>query len=108
MMSHLQPQYPHTSLADTEKTYSGLTAGCAVAGRAGCKLIELTGDGATGDDVKNLINDAHNVVESLSRFTCLANISPLQMALELYRSGYEVPATPGFLTGTIPDLNLEF
>ncbi|KAF9793491.1 Alpha/Beta hydrolase protein [Thelephora terrestris] len=70
----------HSSLVDTEKTYSGLTDGCAVAGRAGCKLVEITGDGASGDDVKNLINDAHDV------------------ALELYRAGYDVPANPGFLT----------
>ncbi|KAF9793484.1 hypothetical protein BJ322DRAFT_132608 [Thelephora terrestris] len=69
----------HSSLADTEKTYSGLTDGCAAAGSAGCKLAEITGDGASGDDVKNLINDAHD------------------MALELYRAGYEVPAVPGFL-----------
>ena len=106
-ISHPQLQLPRISLVDTEKTYSGLTAGCAAAGRAGCKLIEFTGDGATGDDVKNLINDAHDVVDSLSRFTHPANISPSQMALELYRSGYEVPAPPGFLTSTISDLDTE-
>ena len=51
----------HTSLADIEKTYSGLTDGCAAAGRAGCKLIEFTGDNASGDDVKALLNYAHDV-----------------------------------------------
>ena len=50
-----------TSLVDTEKTYSGLTDGCATAGRAGCKLIEFTGDNASGDDVKALLNYAHDV-----------------------------------------------
>jgi hypothetical protein len=49
------------SLADTEKTYSGLTDGCAKAGRAGCRLIEITGDNASGDDVKDLLNYAHDV-----------------------------------------------
>ena len=49
------------SLVDTEKTYSGLTDGCAAAGRAGCKLIDFTGDNASGDDVKALLNYAHDV-----------------------------------------------
>ena len=48
---------------DTEKTYSGLTDGCAAAGRAGCKLIEITGDNASGDDVKALVNYAHDVID---------------------------------------------
>lgn len=52
----------HTSLTDTEKTYSGLTDGCAKAGRAGCKLIEITGENASGDDVKALLNYAHDVI----------------------------------------------
>jgi hypothetical protein len=47
---------------DTEKTYSGLTDACAAAGRAGCKLIEFTGDNASGDDVKALLNNAHDVI----------------------------------------------
>lgn len=51
------------SLTDSEKTYSGLTDGCAKAGRAGCKLVEITGDGATGDDVKTLINYAIDVID---------------------------------------------
>ena len=53
------------SLADSEKTYSGLTDGCAKAGRAGCKLVEITGDDATGDDVKALINYAIDVIDLL-------------------------------------------
>ena len=60
--SHIQPQLLHSALTDTEKTYSGLTDGCAAAGRAGCKLVEFIGDFASGDDVKNLINDAHDVI----------------------------------------------
>jgi hypothetical protein len=52
----------YNALADTEKTYSGLTDGCAKAGRAGCKLIEITGDNASGDDVKDLLNYAIDVI----------------------------------------------
>ena len=51
---------------DTEKTYSGLTDSCAAAGRTGCKLIEITGDNASGDDVKALVNYAHDVIDFLS------------------------------------------
>ena len=54
-------QLSQPSFADAEKTYSGLTDGCAKAGKAGCKLIEITGDGATGDDVKTLIDTSHDV-----------------------------------------------
>ena len=54
-------QLLYSSLADTEKTYSGLTDGCAKAGRAGCKLIEFIGDNASGDDVKALLDYAHDV-----------------------------------------------
>lgn len=71
--SYLQRQFPHYSLANTEDTYSGLADGCAEAGRAGCKLIEFTGDGVSGDDVKNLINDAHDVIELLLKFLHRAN-----------------------------------
>ena len=67
-MSDPGHQFPSSSLADAEKTYSGLTDGCAAAGRAGCKLIEFTGDGASGEDVKNLIIDAHDVLEFFLRF----------------------------------------
>ena len=59
---YLCHKFLHPSLANSEETYSGLTDGCAAAGRAGCKLIEFTGDGANGSDVKNLINDAHDVI----------------------------------------------
>ena len=52
---------------DTEKTYSGLTDGCAAAGAAGCRLIEITGDNATGDDVKTLVNNAHDVIDLILR-----------------------------------------
>jgi len=49
---------------DAEKTYSGLTDGCAAAGAAGCKLIQLTGDNVSGDVVKTLLNDVHDVIVS--------------------------------------------
>ena len=58
-------QFLQPSLADSEETYSGLTEGCAKAGRAGCKLVEITGDDATGDDVKALINYAIDVIDIL-------------------------------------------
>ncbi|KAF9644793.1 alpha/beta-hydrolase [Thelephora ganbajun] len=74
------------SLADAEKTHSGLTDGCAKAGRAGCKLIEFTGDNASGDDVKTLLDYAHDVI------------------LELYRDGYSVPLAPGFIKAELFNL----
>ena len=52
---------------DVEKTYSGLTDACAAAGTAGCKLIEFIGDNASGDAVKTLINDVHDVMGFYSR-----------------------------------------
>jgi len=57
----------HYALTDTEKVYSGLTDGCAKAGRAGCKLIEITGDNATGEDVKALVNYVLDVSGLLPR-----------------------------------------
>ena len=57
----------HSALVDTEKTYSGLGDACVKAGKAGCKLIELTGDNATGDAVKTLLNDALDVIDSPPR-----------------------------------------
>lgn len=63
--SDLLYQFLYNALADTEKTYSGLTDDCAKAGRAGCKLVEYTGDGASGEDVKGLLNYAHDVTNPL-------------------------------------------
>ena len=60
--AHTRYQFLQTSLVDAEKTYSDLTDGYANAGRAGCKLVEITGDDATGDDVKTLIETAHDVL----------------------------------------------
>ena len=65
--SYVSHQFLYTALGDTEKVYSGLTDGCAAAGRAGCKLIEITGDDATGDDVKGLLNYVHDVIHSFPR-----------------------------------------
>lgn len=55
---------------DTEKTYSGLTDGCAKGGKAGCKLIEFTGDNASGDDVKALLDYAHDVIDLPAKLDC--------------------------------------
>ena len=65
LVSHLQLKILRSSLVDTEKTYTGLTDGCAAAGRAGCKLIEFTGNGVSGKDVKDLITCTHDVMRSL-------------------------------------------
>jgi hypothetical protein len=51
-----------TSLTDSEKTYSGFSDACAASGKAGCKLVELVGDGAKGQDITKLLDDAHDVV----------------------------------------------
>ena len=47
--------------------FSGLTDGCINARRAGCKLIEITGDNASENDVKALDNNALDVLNSLLR-----------------------------------------
>ena len=60
---------------DSEKTFSGLTDGCAKAGRAGCKLIEITGDNVTGDDVKFLINYALDVIDFLLKVASLITLT---------------------------------
>ena len=72
--SHLYHQWSRSSFADSEKSYSGLTDACAAAGRAGCKLIEFIGDGASGDDVKALLNNVHDVVYFPSRLGDSTNI----------------------------------
>ena len=46
---------------DIEKTFFGLADGCATAGKAGCRLVEVTGDNASGEDVKDLITYSHDV-----------------------------------------------
>jgi hypothetical protein len=65
--SNLPTQSFYPTFVDTEKTYSGLADGCAKAGRAGCKLIEITGDNASGNDVKVLLDFAHDVGSFLPR-----------------------------------------
>ena len=53
----------HSVLVDTEKRYSGLEDACVKAGKAGCKLIELAGDNVSGDVVKTLMDDIHDVID---------------------------------------------
>ena len=55
----------YNALADVEKGYSGLTDGCAGAGKAGCKLVELIGENPNGSDVRALLDYAHDVGYSL-------------------------------------------
>ena len=89
--SHLSHQMLRRSLVDTEKTFSGLTDGCAAAGRAGCKLIELTGDNANGDDVKALLNHAHDVIGFLSRREDLADFFHLRWPWSSIAVGLKFP-----------------
>ena len=64
------------SLTDVEKTYSGLTDGCAKAGKAGCNLLEFTGDNATGDDVKAFVNYIHDVSDLSSGLSDKTDLFP--------------------------------
>ena len=80
---------------DTEKTYSGLTDGCAAAGRAGCKLIEITGDNASGDDVKALVNYAHDVIDFLSSLIGPTDPFDLRLPSSSIATGLNFPFSPG-------------
>jgi hypothetical protein len=53
----------HTLLTDAEAVFLGFGNACASAGRTGCKLLTLLHKGATGEDVKRLIEDSHDVGE---------------------------------------------
>ena len=91
----------HYSLTDAEKTYSGLTDGCAKAGRAGCKLIEFVGGNPTGNDVKTFVNYIHDVSDVPSGLNDQNDLFPPQLSLELYRRGIEVPLLPGFIKSVV-------
>ncbi|KAF9646745.1 alpha/beta-hydrolase [Thelephora ganbajun] len=76
-----------TALIDGEKTYSALTDACAASGKAGCRLVELVGDHATGPDIKRLLNDAHDT------------------ALRLLRAGFDkFPIKPGEMRAELHDV----
>ena len=51
----------HTLLTDAEAAFLGFSNSCASAGRDGCKLLNLLHKGATGAEVKRLIEDSHDV-----------------------------------------------
>jgi hypothetical protein len=51
----------YTLLTDAEATFSGFSEVCASAGEDGCKILALLDKGATGEEVKRLIEDAHDV-----------------------------------------------
>jgi len=51
----------HTMLTDAEAAFLGFSNSCATAGRAGCKLLTLLHEGATGEEVKRFIEDSHDV-----------------------------------------------
>ena len=69
-------QLAGSSLADTDKTCSDLGESCAKVGKAGCKLIEITGDNASGDDVTVLLNNVHNVTDSSPGPSNPADLAP--------------------------------
>jgi len=75
--SHLLYQFLRYCLTDTEKAYSGLTDGCAKAGRSGCKLIEFLGGNPTGSDVKSFVNYIHDVSDLFSRLGNKNDLFPL-------------------------------
>lgn len=60
-LTHNLPKLMHTMLTDIETVFLGFGDACASAGRAGCKLLTLLHKGATGEDVKHLIEDSHDV-----------------------------------------------
>ena len=95
----------YSSFVDTEKTYTGLGDACVKAGKAGCKLTEITGVDVSGDAIKTLLNDAHDVIDSPPSPGKPADLALSQVALELYRSGYlQLPA--GALKSAIADVYL--
>jgi len=51
----------HNLLMDVEAVFLGFSNTCASAGRDGCKLLTLLHKDATGEDVKRLIEDSHDV-----------------------------------------------
>lgn len=56
----------HSMLTDVETVFLGFSNTCASAGRAGCKLLALLHQGATGEEVKRLIEDSHDVGNQLA------------------------------------------
>jgi hypothetical protein len=51
----------HTLLMDTEAVFSGFSNAYASAGRTRCKLLTLLHKGVTGEEVRRLIKDSHDV-----------------------------------------------
>ena len=51
----------HTLLTDAEAAFLGFSSACVSAGLDGCKLLTLLHMGATGEEVKRLIEDSHDV-----------------------------------------------
>jgi hypothetical protein len=55
----------HTLLKDVEAVFLGFSNVCASAGKDGCKLVTLLRIGATGEEIKRLIEEAHDVSNTL-------------------------------------------
>lgn len=51
----------HTLLKDAEAAFLGFSNACASAGKDDCKLVTLLHPHATGEEVKRLIEDSHDV-----------------------------------------------
>jgi len=75
----------HTLFTDIESAFWGFSNSCALAGRDGCKLLTLLHEGATGGEVKRLIEDSYDVGDRPG--TCLSLVYPgydTQLALEIF------------------------
>ena len=55
------PKVMHTLLTDAEAVFLGFSNACVSAGNDGCKLVTLLHEDATGQEVKRLIEDSHDV-----------------------------------------------
>ena len=75
----------HTLLTDTEATFFGFGNSCAKAGRGGCKLLTLLHKGATGKEVKRLIEDSYDVGDQPGTFWSFAySRYGTQLALKIF------------------------
>ena len=91
----------HTLLTDVEPAFLGFGNACASAGRDGCKLLTLLHEDATGEEVKRLIEDSHDVSGQPGvRFTFTHLGCGTQLALKiLLTKPAEVVVDPRWMKG---------
>lgn len=75
----------HTLITDAEAVFLGFSNVCASAGKDGCKLVTLLHSDPTGEEVKRLIEDSHDVGNRLGsgRATPLPRYDS-QLALKVF------------------------